>query len=250
MLKYGVFGANGKMGQAVIKNSQYFKAELVKEFVSSKDKATSGRACVLSPQEAKGLDFIVDFSTPSASLELARLLQGSEVFIICGTTGFLESEMEDLKKMSSGVKILYSANFSMAVNKVFEVIKNLAGAFKDYEVEILEKHHSLKKDAPSGTALTMGKIVADARGENFEKVKSIKRDGLRKQSDIGFACIRQGMLNGFHEVSFANKDERIFIGHEAFNKDIFAKGAIEAGIKACEKIKKPNGFFEISDILF
>lgn len=253
MLKYGIYGANGKMGEILIKVSEEFSqvARLEKLFVSAKflHNNPNDKYTLFSNEEAKNLDFIIDFSSPEASLSLAKKLSGTGILIICGTTGFSAQEFSELKKISENVKILYSANFSLGVNKFFNAVKNLAAVLKDYEVEILEKHHSKKKDSPSGTALEIGKIIAKERGVEFEEVKSIDRNHLRKEGEIGVASIRQGKISGYHEVSFANENDRIWIGHEAFSKNIFAEGATEIGIKAFAKLKqKKSGFFAIEDI--
>jgi 4-hydroxy-tetrahydrodipicolinate reductase len=239
MIKYGIFGSNGKMGQALKLASESFKnAELKQLFDRSFKK-----------EQAEGLDFIIDFSSPQGTLFLAREMQGSNILIICGTTGFNKAEFQELKELSKGVKILYSANFSLGIRAIARILRELSKELENYDVEILEKHHNLKKDAPSGTALLLGRAVAMGREQDFENVKIFNRNSERKKDEIGFACIRQGSIFGFHEVSFANNDERIWIGHEAFNKTIFAKGAITAGVKGVEKFKSLyHGFFELEDL--
>lgn len=235
MLSCAVFGSEGKMGKIIIKELEKYKdkIKLVEGFT---------RLNKPSKQNTKGIDFIIDFSTPSASIALARIMENTGILIICGTTGFTESEMDELK--SSKSKIVYSSNFSPTIRKIVEVLKDFASYYKDYEIEILERHHSLKKDAPSGTAIMMGAEMARARGQDFEKVKSIERNHKRKPGEIGFASLRQGNLSGLHEVFLTSSDEKIWIGHEAFNKNIFAVGAIEAGLKQYYALKdKKQGFF-------
>lgn len=248
MLKYGIFGANGKMGKKLQEVSRKFvnDAKPVKFFVSNNPTENES---LFSFEEAKNLDFIIDFSHPNATINLLKTLKGSPTLVVCGTTGFSETQFQELQNLSKNVKILYSANFSIGVNKVFELIKKISLALQEYEVEILEKHHSQKKDAPSGTAIEMGKIIAESRKLDFEKVKSFDRNHLRNQNEIGFASVRQGKINGFHEVSFVNENEKIWVGHEAFNKNIFAEGAIEIAIKACKKLADEKyGLFSINEI--
>lgn len=253
MLKYGIFGAGGKMGCKLVEASAKFinDAKLINCFTGQKELLEKGGLfCKFSLKLAEELDVVIDFSTPQATLKLATELQNTKVIIVCGTTGFSPKEMEELKKLALGVKILYSPNFSLGVNKFFKAVKILAKMLEGYDVEILEKHHKNKQDAPSGTALELGKIIAIEQGLEFEKVKTIERNHKRAKNEIGFASIRQGLIAGFHEVSFANEDERIWLGHEAFNKNIFAEGAISSAILACTKLKNSqNKLFTLEEII-
>lgn len=240
MMKYGIFGSSGKMSKCLIECSN--------NFTNAKFEKIINRNFTLD--DIKNLSFIIDFSSPIGSLNLLKKLQNvNNIFVVCGTTGFTKEEFLEYKELSKNVKVLYSANFSLGVEKICKAVKMLAECFKEYDVEILEKHHKLKKDAPSGTALKLGTIVADAKKLDFNTVKSFDRNHKREENEIGFACIRQGSIFGFHEVSFASSDERVWIGHEAFNKNIFANGAIEAGIKASEILKhKKVGLFTLEDL--
>lgn len=213
MLNFAVFGESGKMGSAVLQTyKESFKANLKLQSI-----------------ETAGLHFIIDFTSPKGSLELATKMQGFGGVIICGTTGFKEEEFAQLKVLAEGVKILYSANFSLGVFKFLKIAKLMAKEFEGYEVEIVEKHHKFKKDAPSGTALKIANTVG---------VKNVKIES-----------VREGEIFGFHEVSFKNNEERIWLGHEAFNRQIFASGAIKAGIKATQVLAgKQSGFFSLEDI--
>jgi 4-hydroxy-tetrahydrodipicolinate reductase len=239
MIKFGILGVNGKMGQAVLNCANNY------------DEVNSPQSLKrnFTREDLKGLDFVVDFSSPSGSLTLLEKAKDLSLLVVCGTTGFTQDEFSRFKVLSQNVKVLYSANFSLGIYKITKAIQDLSRALTEYDVEILEKHHRYKKDAPSGTALMLGREVAKARELDFDNVKSVDRNKERKKNEIGFSSIRQGFLNGFHEVCFASSDERIWIGHEAFNKSIFAKGAIEAGIKGVNKFKNLNGgFFELKDV--
>ena len=239
MINYSIFGKNGKMVQALLSCSQEFDNA---QFVGLVDRT-------VSKQDLQNLDFIIDFSSPQGSLNLLKAAQNLNILIVSGTTGFSADEFEEFKKLSNNVKVLYSSNFSLGIFKIAEALKNLSVAFKDYDVEILEKHHNLKKDAPSGTALSLGEVVSHSKGLNFDEVISLDRNHKRKKNEIGYACMRQGSIFGFHEVCFASEDERIWIGHEAFNKKIFAKGAISSGIKGSIKFKNlKSGFFTLESL--
>jgi 4-hydroxy-tetrahydrodipicolinate reductase len=238
MKRFGIFGHSGKMGQALISCYQ--------NFINLEYKVLKRDFKI---EETLDLDFIIDFTTPDASLNLVRTLKETKAFIVCGTTGFSKNEMQEMQEFSKKIRILYSANFSIAIFKILKILKELSVEFNNFDAEILEKHHSLKKDAPSGTALLFGKTIAESRGLNFEDVKTIERNNRRKNGEIGFASVRQGLIAGFHEVSFASNDERIWIGHEAFNKNIFANGAIQAGLIVSEKFQnRTHGFFTLEDI--
>lgn len=239
MIKYSIFGTSGKMVQALLSVSN--------KITNAKFISAIGRE--INSQDLQNLDFIVDFSTPQGSLNLLKATQNLNILVVSGTTGFTKSEFEEFQNLSNNVKVLYSTNFSLGLLKITEALKNLSLALKDYDVEILEKHHNLKKDAPSGTAISLGEVIAEAKGLNFEDIKSMDRNHKRKQDEIGYACMRQGSIFGFHEVCFASEDERIWIGHEAFNKNIFARGAIDAGIEASMQFKNlKSGFFSLKDL--
>lgn len=246
MLKYAIFGGNGKMGKEVISAAFNFAevATLVKIFVSPREALIKQDALVFSPEEVSDLDFIIDFSTPVASVALAKALQGKDILIVCGTTGFTEEELEALKQAAREVKILYSANFSLGMAEIFKAAQNLAYVLAGYKVEITEKHHALKKDAPSGTALRIGQIIKNAR---MSCVNTIQ--GQNNLTEISYNVTREGDTPGIHEVSFKSPEERIWIGHEALKKEIFAKGSISIGVKAALNLKeKQNGFFNLQDV--
>jgi 4-hydroxy-tetrahydrodipicolinate reductase len=239
-MKYGIFGSSGKMSKCLLECSKNFKQVQCVKVINRDFKL----------EEVQDLDCIIDFSTPLSSINLLKNLFGlKNIFVVCGTTGFTKEEFLEYNNLTSGTKVLYSANFSLGVFKVSKALKDLTIAFKEYDVEILEKHHNLKKDAPSGTALKFGKIVADAKNIDFDQVKTFDRNHKREKDEIGFCSIRQGSIFGFHEVSFASNDERIWIGHEAFNKNIFANGAIESAIKANKVLKHEQyGLFTLEDL--
>ena len=239
MLKCGVYGSNGKMGKIIIKELEGFKDKItLKECFTRQHKPDK--------TNTKGLNFIIDFSSPQASLELSRMLEGTGILIVCGTTGSTPDEMKHLKATKS--TILYSSNFSPSIKRIAKILKEMASECKNYEVEILESHHSLKKDAPSGTALMLGEVIAQARGQVLENVKAIDRNHPRKPEEIGFASLRQGRVNGEHTVFFTSGDDQISIRHEAFNKNIFAVGAIQAGLNHSNELKALTGFIDFITI--
>ena len=239
MLKCGVYGSNGKMGKIIIKELESFADKVTLQECFTKEHQPN-------LTNLKEIELIIDFSTPKASLELSRVLEGTGILMICGTTGFTPNEMKQLKATKSTV--LYSSNFSPSIKRIAKILKEMASDYKNYEVEILESHHSLKKDAPSGTALMLGEVIAKSRGQILENVKAVDRNHQRKSEEIGFASLRQGNVNGEHTVFFTSKGEQISIRHEAFNKNIFAVGAIQAGLNHFHQLKDFTGFIDFIDI--
>lgn len=204
----------------------------------------------------RNCDVVIDFSAPESTMRAAELSKKYEKILVSGTTGFSGTQTAELEKLSAtGGKIVWSSNMSFGVNVLFSLVSKAANILSgsEYDCEILEKHHNLKKDAPSGTAITLGKTVAQGRNMDFDDVKCLSREGIvgeRKPDEIGFSTIRHGNTVGYHEVSFCSSDERIWLGHEAFNRDIFASGALKAAKIAYAQNIKSGKLYTISDLLF
>lgn len=192
-------------------------------------------------------DVWIDFSAEIAFLNLLEIVNGNTK-IVSGTTGLSSETFEKIK--NSGKTVVWGSNMSFGVNLLFALARNLAGKLptEEYDAEIYERHHRMKKDAPSGTALTIGVNVARGRNQNFEAVKrDYSIQGERKTGEIGFAVERGGLTIGHHELAFISNLERIWVGHEAFDRSIFAHGAIKlAKIIHTQNI---NGYHEVQDIL-
>ena len=192
-------------------------------------------------------DVWIDFSSETALLNLLEIVD-EKTKIVSGTTGLSQETFEKIKK--SGKTVVWGSNMSFGVNLIFALAKNLASKLpqEQYDAEIYERHHRMKKDAPSGTALTIGVNVAEGRNLDFEKVKrDYSIQGERKIGEIGFASERGGLTIGYHELSFISDIERIWIGHEAFNRAIFAEGAVKIAKIIFESNAK--GYHEVHDIL-
>jgi 4-hydroxy-tetrahydrodipicolinate reductase len=193
---------------------------------------------------------LIDFTVPEATMFHAQKCYENDMSIVIGTTGLNVSQEKELLLLSKKVPIVYSANFSIGVtllsNLVSDATKKLG---KEWDVEILEMHHKNKIDSPSGTALMLGKSAAKARGQDLADVKSVSRDGIvgkRKSDEIGFAVLRGGDVVGEHSVIFSNEGERISLSHKATDRSIFAAGALRAAYWAASA--KP-GFYSLSDVL-
>jgi 4-hydroxy-tetrahydrodipicolinate reductase len=182
-------------------------------------------------EAALGRDrILIEFSVPEASLAHARLVERHGGRAVIGTTGFSAAQREELARIGRGAPLLVSPNMSVAVNVAFKVLADMARMLgDDYDVEIVETHHRFKKDAPSGTALRMAEVVAQALGRDLATTAVYDRhDRLaeRTRKEIGMAALRSGDVVGEHTVSFASLGERLELTHRAHSRDNFARGAL------------------------
>jgi 4-hydroxy-tetrahydrodipicolinate reductase len=195
-------------------------------------------------------DGIVDFSTPAASVELAALAAQARIVHVIGTTGLSEADLRKLEAAGRHAAIVRSGNMSLGVNLLAALVRQAAKALgEDFDIEIVEMHHRMKVDAPSGTALMLGEAAAEGRGIDLKSNSARGRDGItgaRKRGDIGFAALRGGGVIGDHSVIFAGDGERITLSHQAEDRTLFARGAIKAALWARER--KP-GLYAMSDVL-
>ena len=195
-------------------------------------------------------DVLVDFSVPEATLQSVALCRGAGKQLVIGTTGFEEDGLQAIRSAASDVAILMAPNMSVGVNVVFRLIEQAALALgDDVDIEIIEAHHRHKVDAPSGTAVRMGEIVAQALERNLADVAVYGREGItgaRDRRTIGFETIRAGDIVGEHTVMFAGSGERIEITHRAQSRMNFARGALRAVQYLADK---PNGLFDMQDLL-
>ncbi|VFP84862.1 4-hydroxy-tetrahydrodipicolinate reductase [Buchnera aphidicola (Cinara splendens)] len=195
-------------------------------------------------------DTIIDFSKPNVTLKIVEYCVKNKKKIIIGTTGFTSIQMKTIKKASKIIPILYSPNFSIGINIMHTIIQYISKILgKTTDIEIIESHHRNKIDAPSGTALQLGKIISKSMNWKFSESAIFSRYGhvgIRKKNKIGFSVIREGNTIGEHTVLFANKYEKISINHTATHRSVFAKGAIQAAIWIHDKKK---GLYNINNII-
>lgn len=195
-------------------------------------------------------DVIIDFTNPVSTMEHLKIATQKGKGIVIGTTGLEESQILELKKSSSVIPIVFSPNMSIGVNLLFKLVKDAAKILgDDYEVEIIEAHHHHKKDAPSGTALKLGKIIAEGLNRDFEKVAVYGRKSIgdaRKKEDIGILAVRAGDIIGEHTVMFCAEGERLEFIHRAHNRITFAQGAMRA---ARFIAGASPGLYEMKDVL-
>ena len=195
-------------------------------------------------------DGILDFSSPAASVEFAALAAQARIAYVVGTTGL---SAEDLKRIGAAARhapIVQSGNMSLGVNLLAILTRRVAKALgEDFDIEIVEMHHRMKVDAPSGTALLLGEAAAEGRGIDLSERSVRVRDGhtgARRRGDIGFASLRGGTVAGDHSVIFAGEGERIELTHRAWDRAVFAHGALKAALWARGQ---KAGLYSMADVL-
>jgi len=195
-------------------------------------------------------DAVIDFTLPEATVTYAAACAEAGVPMVIGTTGFDTAQQAALEDAGRSVALMIAPNMSIGVNLTFKVLDMVARALgDDYDVEVIEAHHRNKVDAPSGTALRMGEVVAEALDRNLEANAVYGRQGrtgVRERETIGFETIRAGDIVGEHTVMFAGAGERVEIAHKASSRQTFAGGAVRA---AKWVTTQPPGLYDMQDVL-
>ena len=193
---------------------------------------------------------LLDFTRPEGTLAHLQACRKLGVKAVIGTTGFNAEQKAEIAEIAKDIAIVLSPNMSVGVNVTFKLLELAAKALNTgYDIEVIEAHHKHKIDAPSGTALKMGEVIAEALGRDLKECGVFERHGVtgpRDPSSIGFATIRGGDIVGEHTVMFAGTGERIEISHKASSREYYAKGSLMA---ARFLIDKPNGLFDMYDVL-
>ena len=255
MTKVGILGASGRMGQMLIKNIQE-ENTLTLTSIFAKEPATNiPNSCTQYDNMQDFLsscDGIIDFSLPDATEEMLNKLLDSNMqkFLVIGTTGFTPHQQNLLKQVSHNMPILYASNMSLGVAMLNKVVSLVSAKLKDFDCEIVEQHHKHKKDAPSGTALTLAHTAANARELDLDKVRVSGRDGhigARTEDEIGVLAVRGGDIVGRHTVGFYNDGEFLELNHTATSRETFSKGAVSA-FKWLSGVKQ-SGLYNINDFL-
>jgi 4-hydroxy-tetrahydrodipicolinate reductase len=195
-------------------------------------------------------DAVIDFTAPAATVAHAELAAQAQAAFVIGTTGLSEEQNAAIAKAAFHAPIVQAPNMSLGVNLLLDLVEKVAGALDpDYDIEVVEMHHRHKVDAPSGTALALGRAAAAGRGVELDQVAQKVRDGVtgeRKRGDIGFATLRGGDVTGEHTVIFATPGERVELSHKASSREVFARGAVKAALWARGK---PAGLYSMKDVL-
>ena len=257
MIRAVVAGAGGRMGSrvlAALREEKDFAVTGAFERAGSEHvgRDADGIAIVAGIDDAlgKGADVVIDFTAPSASLQHASVCAARGVALVIGTTGFAAEQKNDLRTAARRIPLVLAPNMSVGVNVLFRLVAAAARALGSaYEVEIVEMHHRMKRDAPSGTALRLAEIAAEALGPGPEQSFVYARHGdtgPRKKGSIGLQSLRGGDVVGEHTVHFLADGERLELTHEATSRDNFARGAVRAARWLAGR--KP-GFYDMQDVL-
>ena len=265
MIRIAVAGALGRMGSritALLRDYKQFKLSGAFERKGHKDVGKDigtligiGETGIPLSDNLTSLidhvDCVISFTTVEASLEHLRIASSKKgKSIVIGTTGFQQKDLKSVSKLAKKIPCVMASNMSMGVNLLLRTLHDIAKVLGDaYDVEIIEAHHRMKKDAPSGTALKMAQAVSSALNRNLEKVAVYSRKGIigeRTSKEIGIQTIRAGDIVGEHTVIFGGLGERIEITHKASSRDTFARGALRA---ATWVHKKSAGLYDMQDVL-
>ena len=266
MLRIAVTGAAGRMGKTLIEainqaDGAILTAAIV-EPTSSLLGADAGELAGLGKlgvqlsgslsSVADDFDLLIDFTAPEVTMENLAFCEAKGKKMVIGTTGLSPDQKQRLQDASANTAIVFAPNMSVGVNLCFKLLEIAANALGDdggYDIEVIEAHHRHKVDAPSGTALRMGEVVADALGRDLSQCAVYGREGQtgpRREKEIGFETIRAGDVVGDHTVLFATDGERIEITHKASSRMTFAKGAVRASLWLADQ---SSGLFDMQDVL-
>ena len=253
MIKVGVFGASGRVGKLLLENLKETQSmSLSSVYVrNSLDFSIDPSVLVTSDMEAflSACDIVIDFSLPEASELLLEQAIKTPKPLVIGTTGLSPHQLHLLKQASDIMPILYATNMSLGIALLNKLVYQASATLKEFDIEIVEMHHRHKKDAPSGTALTLSESAAAGRNLDINKVRVSGRDGNigeRTQDEIAVMALRGGDIVGRHTVGFYNEGEFIELNHTATSRSTFSKGALRAAEWLADKEK---GLYSISDCL-
>ncbi len=253
MVRVGVFGANGRVGKLIIDDLKSTDdISLSSVYVRSSLNFAIDPSVLVSmdiKSFLNGCDIVIDFSLPDACESLLEACLKTPKPLVIGTTGLNTHQLNLLKQASENMPVLYATNMSLGVALLNKLVYQASAALDGFDIEIVEMHHKYKKDAPSGTALTLGESAALGRGLDLDKVRVSGRDGNideRTKDEIAVMALRGGDIVGRHTVGFYNEGEFIELNHTATSRNTFSKGAIRAAAWLADK--KP-GLYSISDCL-
>ncbi len=236
MVKIGIHGSTGRVGRLLIENLKNDKNAKITVLHAIEEINFSIPEGVLVTNDTKTLlenaDVVIDFTLPKGSESLLEsAINEIAKPLVIGTTGLNPHQHNLIKELSKKVPVLYATNMSLGIAVLNKLVTIASGALSDFDAEIVEQHHRYKKDAPSGTALTLGESVANARGLMLDEVRVSGRNGNigeRSKDEIAIMALRGGDIVGRHTVGFYNDGEFIELNHTATSRDTFAKGAIRA----------------------
>jgi 4-hydroxy-tetrahydrodipicolinate reductase len=263
-LKLGIVGCAGRMGQMLVRTAAASDRCLVVGGSEQPRSAAVGRDLGLvagidalgvsvtdDPAELFGqADAVLEFTSPAATVQHVELAAKKKKIHVIGTTGFEPPQMAVLHRAAKQTAVIMAPNMSVGLNLLLRMVEQMARTLDpDWDIEILEMHHRHKVDAPSGTALALGRAAAGGRGTDLDHVGKRARDGItgaRRRGDIGFAVLRGGDVVSDHRVIFASEGERVELTHIATSREIYARGALRAALWAQGR---PPGLYSMADVL-
>ncbi|MDB4946021.1 MAG: 4-hydroxy-tetrahydrodipicolinate reductase [Labilithrix sp.] len=256
-VKVAVLGASGRMGRAVVRLAHEAGLEVVCALAAESQGKDAGELAGIgalgvaltsdvAQLAASGAQVLVDFSTPAALADIARTCAASGIALVSGTTGLDERAKAALAEAARATAVLWEPNMSVGVHVLAALVAQaLASLGPSFDVEVVETHHRMKVDAPSGTAIRLGDVVKNARDGRYVNGRE-GRPGARQQDEIGMHALRGGDVVGDHTVFFFGDGERLELTHRASNRDLFARGAVRA---AAWLAGKPAGTYTLAQML-
>ncbi len=250
MTRIIMHGCNGRMGQVITGICRDDDDAAIVAGIDVIDNRQNGYPVFTDINACNvDADVIIDFAAAAAVDKLLEYAVSKKLPVVLCTTGLSPEQLNKVKLASQKVAILKSANMSLGINTIMKLLKDAANVFAPagFDIEIVEKHHNQKVDAPSGTALALADSINEARNNEYEYVydRSQVRQ-KRGKKELGISAVRGGTIVGEHEVIFAGMDEVIEIKHTAYSKSVFAKGAVEAGKFLAGK---PAGMYDMADVI-
>lgn len=232
MVKIIMHGCNGKMGQVITGIVAADKDAEIVAGIDIVDNRQNPYPIFTNIDDCNvEADVIIDFASAKAIDKLLDYVETRKIPVVLCTTGLSEEQLARVEEVSKKVAVLKSANMSLGINTLFKVLKSVSPLLAEagFDIEIVEKHHHFKVDAPSGTALALGDAINESLPEKYEYKFDRSQDRIpRPKNEIGFSSVRGGTIVGEHDVIFAGEDEVITFSHTAYSKSVFAKGAVEA----------------------
>lgn len=248
MINLLISGANGRMGKKVKELSSSFAEIKVVCGVDICENFSDANYPIYSKiaDVKEDVDVIIDFSSPKSLDGILEFIKGKNTGAVLCSTGYTEEDINKINVASNNNAIFRSANMSLGVNVLIELVKSACKKLYGFDVEIIEKHHNQKVDAPSGTALMLADGIKEVQSEKFYTYGREGIVGKRQPNEIGIHAIRGGNIVGEHQVIFAGTDETINLTHQATDRGVFANGALNAAIFLSNK---KNGLYNMSDML-
>jgi 4-hydroxy-tetrahydrodipicolinate reductase len=253
MVKVGIVGSTGRMGEHLIKNILEDEVLVLSGLHIFDEFKISVPDDVLVTNSMRALlevcDVVIDFSAPVATQELCEEALKNPTALVVATTGFTAHQQNLLTEASKEMPVLYASNMSAGIALLKQLVEQVAATLTDFDIEIVEQHHRHKVDAPSGTALTLGEFAAKGRGLDLDAVRVSGRDGqigARSKDEIAVMALRGGDIVGRHTVGFYNDGEFLELNHTATSRETFSKGAIRS---AKWLVNQESGLYSINDCL-